>query len=68
MNRVYIHERDERDEIDGCPSCGHWECELCDSGYDGKEHWAAYECGLCGQEFTEIYTYKYTDYTREVRR
>ena len=68
MSRTWIHEHVEREDLNRCPVCGYPEATLCDSGYDGKEHWAAYECDACEQEFTEIYEYKHTDYTREVRR
>lgn len=68
MNRTYIHEHIEREDLDKCPNCGHFECTLADSGYEGTEHWAAYECDECGQEFTEIYEYRHTEYTREVKR
>jgi len=66
--KVYIDEKVERENLDGCPVCGNPECTLDDSGYDGKEHWAAYTCDACEHEFTEIYEYKHTEYVKEVTR
>lgn len=68
MIHRYVHEREERDSIDGCPACGNYFCTLEDTDYTGKEHVAFYTCDACGQEFEEVYTYRHTEYTREIKR
>ena len=66
--RKYVHEHEEREDPDGCPVCGNRECTLEDQAYEGDEYMAFYECDACGQEFTEVYTYRHTEYTKEITR
>ena len=51
----------------GCPACGCPDCTLYGHDYEGGEYLEFYECDGCGQEFTEVYTHKQTEYMREVR-
>ena len=66
--KTYVHEHEERERLDGCPACGNPECTLEDQTYEGKEYLAFYTCDACEQEFTEVYTYKHTEYTKEITR
>lgn len=66
--KTHITNRVERDDISRCPFCGSAELEREDRECDGKEYWEAYTCRDCEREFTEVYTYKFTEYTEEVVR
>jgi len=63
--KVYTEHKVERDSLDGCPVCGNAECTLQDHDYDGKEYVEFYTCDACEQEFTEVYEYKQTEYSKE---
>lgn len=70
MKRTYVHEKEERGRIDVCPACGSAEVSREDYGYDGKEgklYWEAYECRECGQEYVDVFDYKHTEYTKEIK-
>lgn len=56
---------EERESIDGCPRCGSTECRETGADYCGKEYSVSYECLECGQEFTEIYAYRSTEWMKE---
>ena len=66
--RVYIENKESRKDICRCPVCGYDECTLEDHDYCGTEYVEYYRCNACDQEFTEVYEYKQTEYTKEVRR
>lgn len=68
MKKTYVYNREERERLDGCPVCGNRECTLDDKDYVGKEYCEFYTCDACGQEFTEVYAYRHTEYTKEVLR
>ena len=63
--KVYTEHKVERDRIDRCPVCGNTECTLQDHDYNGKEYVEFYTCDACEQEFTEVYEYKQTEYSKE---
>lgn len=61
MHKVEI---DDKRRI-SCPVCGSRDCTLCDRDNEIKEYFEFYLCEECGQEFTEVYEYKHTEYSKE---
>lgn len=65
MARSHIFRKEERDRIDRCPKCGSVLVEMYDKDTEDKMHFEFMECGECGCEYTEIYTYTFTEYMEE---
>ena len=66
--KVYVENKESRRDLWRCPTCGSEDCTVEDRDYSGTEYVEYYRCNVCEQEFAEVYEYKQTEYTKELRR